>query len=155
MGMKSSKENIPLLTDIAHDLYLYGNLGYDMLKHIAGLYPKSYMYKESDTDILMFRYNGKLVRMILINDIQHLRYPLILIYDSTNRMSWYHVLDDIKNVKDRVILISINDTDRRGSVSLNDIYQLNNIHVSGHIEFGMESSDKRLMDRVLEEYILI
>lgn len=149
MGIKASKESLPLLSEHYYEFIVYSN--HELYNRIGRLYEYMNSSEDNDTSITQFRYGKHNIRMIYSSSIEHVRrynVPIIVSYDYSDRMSWYKSLDIIKGIKGNIILVSYGEYDRRSSVSIEDISQLE----CNHYELGYNI--KGVMSTILDEHIL-
>lgn len=154
MGTKPSKEDLPLLQEQCHEFVIYSN---ETLYGLIGqLFDHVDTYVEYENHVTLFRYKTHLIKMVSSNAIDYIRsrsVPIILSYDSTDRMSWYNALNSKKGIENRVVLISYcSSSYRRKSVSLLDLHvcQLDVEH------YEIESNDtiKSIISLIIEKHIL-
>lgn len=149
MGSKASKETLPLLHEHYYEFIVYSN--HNLYNRIGRLYEYVNSNEGDDIGITNFKYGKYNIRMTYTTSIEYVRrsnIPIIVSYECSDRMSWYKSLDIIKGVRGNVILVSYGEYDRRSSVSIGDLSQLE----CNHYELGDDI--RNVISTIIEKHIL-
>lgn len=154
MGSKTSKETLPLLQEQCNEFMVCSDDTYNMFMSIFRNDIRD-KYEEDYNDVTIFKHNNRLYKMVYVKTNEYIGksvVPIIILYNECDRMTWYKALDILNIATGISIFICYNTYDRRRSVSMHDISQLDD--KIPHYEIEHDKDKYKILTMVLEKHIL-